>query len=252
MARDESRPATNELNTRQKVYLIILQGLFTAIVVGAVTAAIHYLVWREETSLSAWQWDPLPLAGDAALSIGIQQGITALLSGPVCRYQIRKGMVAPLILDSKSKMNSPNGIYWFTVEDHSIWKGRRVERQRFKNTLRRGAVFVCLSLLFLWPPFAGILSVVLATYGRMLVWQSILFFGVMQALIGFLTTPIVAYIALISAGREEISIITPYVTTGGKLDRSIETSKDITNELNEECHHVLHEEQGSTAHIDTY
>ncbi|KAG0329409.1 hypothetical protein BGZ99_002120 [Dissophora globulifera] len=151
---------------------------------------------------------PNSLAGDAAVTLIIQQLLTWVLDRLSIRGDVRKGLVAPLRMPA----NAHAVLRWFVglkdVRVHTSRKDKIKHYIRF-NAPRYAAYFLA-SFVIYWPITMGILAGLKAhgigkdysgKGGDFNNWpMPQIFKGVYGAVVG-LTTPFVSYIALIYEGE---------------------------------------------------
>ncbi|KAF9187136.1 hypothetical protein BGZ51_001518 [Haplosporangium sp. Z 767] len=204
------KAAVDGLTTRHVVYLVVMHMIGAMILDGGINFGLATAMYKN-TSDPIFLW-PLPntLAGDAAVTIIIQQALTWILDRLAVRGDLKKGMVAPL----KMPKGANGLIRWFVGLDHvRVYKttGEKIGYY-FNFHGKRIAVLILATFLVYWPITIGILSGLKIhgvgkdhsdLGGDFNVWPfPEIFKGVYGFAVG-MTTPFVSYIALIYQGETQ-------------------------------------------------
>lgn len=203
----------NGLTTRHIVYLVLMHMVGAMILDAGINFGIATAMYKNNSHpVTLW---PLPqtLAGDAGVTIIIQQLLTWILDRRAVLGDLKKGMVAPL----RMPQNAGRVLRWFVGLEEAA-AGERCktfkEKARFLVSFhgRRIAVIVLATFVLYWPITIGILSGlrihgVGADYssrgGDFNVWPlPQIYKGVYGAAVG-LTTPFMSYITLIYQGETQ-------------------------------------------------
>ncbi|KAF9908422.1 hypothetical protein BX616_000164 [Lobosporangium transversale] len=224
------KPPTDGLTTRHVIYLVVMHMIGAMILDGGINFGLATAMYKNGSkAVKLW---PLPqtLAGDAAVTIIIQQALTWILDRRAVGGDLKKGLVAPL----KMPKNAHPIIRWFVGLEH-------ISADVPKNTLAnkvahlfrfhgpRIAVLILATFILYWPITIGILSGLKihgvgkdysGLGGDFNLWPlPEIFKGVYGFAVG-LTTPFVSYIALIYEGEtvteETNSDLTELSTSAGK------------------------------------
>ncbi|KAG0266535.1 hypothetical protein BG011_002025 [Mortierella polycephala] len=222
------KTAVNGLTTRHVVYLVVMHMIGAMILDGGINFGLATAMYKG-TSDPIFLW-PLPntLAGDAAVTIIIQQALTWILDRLAVKGDLNKGMVAPL----RMPKDASGLVRWFVGLEHvGVYKTTGEKIGYYLNFHgKRIAVLILATFLVYWPITIGILSGLKIhgvgkdhsdLEGDFNVWPfPEIFKGVYGFAVG-MTTPFVSYIALIYQG--EIQQIAPDST---ELSLCIGTTAD--------------------------
>jgi hypothetical protein len=202
------KPAVQGLTTRHVVYLVFMHCIGAMILDGGINFGLATAMYKNtKDPVALW---PLPntLAGDAAVTIIIQQVLTWILDRFAVGGDLDKGMVAPL----RMPKNASGVVRWFvglnSVEVHTTLSDKIKYLIRFHGP--RIAVLVVATFILYWPITIGILSG-LKIHGVGKDYSGLngdfnpwplpeIFKGVYGFALG-MTTPFVSYIALIYQGE---------------------------------------------------
>ncbi|KAF9962361.1 hypothetical protein BGZ65_009303, partial [Modicella reniformis] len=202
------KPAVQGLTTRHVCYLVIMHWIGAMILDGGINFGLATAMYKNtKHPVALW---PLPntLAGEAAVTIILQQTLTWFLDRLAVSGDLNKGMVAPLRMPKNA-----NGIVrWFVGLNH-IEKPITLS-DKIKYTIRfhgsRIAVIILATFVLYWPITIGILSELKIhgigkdysdLGGDFNIWPfPEIFKGVYGFAVG-MTTPFVSYIALIYQGE---------------------------------------------------
>ncbi|KAF9280146.1 hypothetical protein BGZ68_007470 [Mortierella alpina] len=204
------KPAVDGLTTRHVVYLVVMHMIGAMILDGAINFGLATAMYKNtKDPVTLW---PLPntLAGDAAVTIIIQQALTWILDRLAVGGDLKKGLVAPL----RMPKNANAIIRWFVgLEEvcvYKTFKERSAYYVRFHG--KRIAVLVVVTFILYWPITIGILSGLRIhgigkdfseRNGDFNIWpMPEIFKGVYGFALG-MTTPFVSYIALIYQGETQ-------------------------------------------------
>ncbi|KAI1317200.1 hypothetical protein EDD11_008892 [Mortierella claussenii] len=208
------KPAVEALTTRHVIYLVVMHQIGAMLLDGGINFGLATAMYKRTSDpISLW---PLPntLAGDAAVTIIIQQALTWILDRLAVSGDLNKGMVAPL----RMPKNASRIVRWFVGLDHvaTATTPRRTFAEKLAYYVRfhgsRIAALVLATFILYWPITIGILSGlkihgVGKDYsdlgGDFNVWpMPEIFKGVYGFALG-LTTPFVSYIMLIYRGETQ-------------------------------------------------
>ncbi|KAK3825223.1 MAG: hypothetical protein J3Q66DRAFT_102436 [Benniella sp.] len=202
------KPAVQGLTTRHVLYLVIMHCIGAMILDGGINFGLATAMYKKaKDPVALW---PLPntLAGDAAVTIIIQQALTWILDRFAVNGDLNKGLVAPL----RMPKNASAVVQWFVglnhIEVHTTLSGKIKYNLRFHGT--RIAVLILATFVLYWPITIGILSGLKIhgvgkdhsdLGGDFNTWPlPEIFKGVYGFAVG-MTTPFVSYIALIYQGE---------------------------------------------------
>ncbi|KAF9978064.1 hypothetical protein BGZ73_003804 [Actinomortierella ambigua] len=204
------KPAVSGLTTRHILYLIIMHTIGAMILDAGINFGLATAMYKNtKDPVSLW---PLPntLAGDSAVTIILQQGLTWILDRLAVAGDLKKGMVAPLRMPAKA----PSLVRWFVgIEYSKVQPQTWGERWSyiFNFHVKRMAVIIVATFIVYWPIAIGILSGLKANGigadhtdlgGDFNPWpMPEIYKGVYAAMLG-LTTPLMTYIALIWHGEQ--------------------------------------------------
>jgi hypothetical protein len=197
---------------------------------GAINFGLATAMYKNTSDpITLW---PLPntLAGDAAVTIIIQQALTWVLDRLAVGGDLKKGLVAPLTMPK----NANAVVRWFVgLNEVRLHKKTLGEKIRYNINFhgKRIAVLIVVTFVLFWPITIGILSGLKIhgigkdfsdLGGDFNVWpMPQIFKGVYGFAVG-MTTPFVSYIALIYQGETEQA--KPDLT---ELSTSIGTSTEV-------------------------
>ncbi|KAF8941259.1 hypothetical protein EDD21DRAFT_113403 [Dissophora ornata] len=204
------KAAVEGLTTRHIVYLVAMHMIGAMIIDGAINFGIATAMYKG-TSKPVNLW-PLPntLAGDAGVTIIIQQVLTWILDRLAVGGDLKKGIVAPL----RMPKNANAIVRWLVGLEHvGVHKTRK---EKVVNYLRfhgpRMAALVLATFILYWPITIGILSGLKIhgvgkdnsdLGGDFNVWpMPEIFKGVYGFAVG-MTTPFMSYITLIYEGETQ-------------------------------------------------
>ncbi|KAG0369505.1 hypothetical protein BC939DRAFT_477767 [Gamsiella multidivaricata] len=202
--------AVEGLTTRHVVYLVVMHMIGAMILDGGINFGLATAMYKN-TSKAIFLW-PLPntLAGDAAVTIIIQQALTWILDRLAVNGDLKKGLVAPL----RMPKNANPVVRWFVGLEHvGIHKTLKEKIGYYLNFHgKRIAVLILATFILYWPITIGILSGLKihsigkdysSMGGDFNTWPlPQIFKGVYGFAVG-MTTPFVSYIALIYQGETE-------------------------------------------------
>ncbi|GJJ68861.1 hypothetical protein EMPS_01207 [Entomortierella parvispora] len=201
------------LTTRHIVYLVFMHMIGAMILDAGINFGIATAMYKNNSHpVNLW---PLPqtLAGDAGVTIIIQQLLTWILDRRAVFGDLKKGMVAPL----RMPKNAGPVLRWFVGLDEAA---AGAHCKTFKEKLyfvvsfhgRRIAAIVLATFVLYWPIAIGILSGLKihgigadhsSRGGDFNVWPlPEIFKGVYGAALG-LTTPLMSYVTLIFQGETQ-------------------------------------------------
>ncbi|KAI8357524.1 hypothetical protein B0O80DRAFT_485522 [Mortierella sp. GBAus27b] len=150
------KPAVQGLTTRHVVYLVFMHCIGAMILDGGINFGLATAMYKNtKDPVALW---PLPntLAGDAAVTIIIQQILTWILDRFAVGGDLDKGLVAPL----RMPKNASGVVRWFvglnSVEVHTTLSDKIKYYIRFHGP--RIAVLVVATFILYWPITIGILS----------------------------------------------------------------------------------------------
>ncbi|KAF9959448.1 hypothetical protein BGZ72_009610 [Mortierella alpina] len=204
------KPPVDALTTRHVVYLVIMHMIGAMILDGGINFGLATAMYKNtKDPVSLW---PLPntLAGDAAVTIIIQQTLTWILDRLAVGGDLKKGLVAPL----RMPKNASAVTRWFVgLDDVRVYKTTKERLAHyFRFHGKRIAVLVVATFVLYWPITIGILSGLKIhgiakdhshRGGDFNVWpMPEIFKGVYGFALG-MTTPFVSYIALIYQGETQ-------------------------------------------------
>ncbi|KAG9323909.1 hypothetical protein KVV02_006275 [Mortierella alpina] len=204
------KPAVDGLTARHVVYLVVMHMIGAMILDGAINFGLATAMYKNtKDPVTLW---PLPntLAGDAAVTIIIQQTLTWILDRLAVGGDLKKGLVAPL----RMPKNANAITRWFVgleeVRVYKTFKERLAYYFRYHG--KRIAVLVVVTFILYWPITIGILSGLKIhgigkdhshRGGDFNVWpMPEIFKGVYGFALG-MTTPFVSYVALIYQGETQ-------------------------------------------------
>ncbi|KAF9584946.1 hypothetical protein BGW38_004561 [Lunasporangiospora selenospora] len=203
------KPAVDGMTTRHVLYLLFMHCIGAMILDGGINFGIATAMYKNtKDPVNLW---PLPntLAGDAAVTIIIQQALTWILDRLAVKGDLKKGMVAPL----RMPRNANAVLRWFVGLDqvqstHKSFGARLTYYARFHGP--RMAALIFATFCIYWPITIGILSGVKihgigkdysGLGGDFNLWPlPQIFKGVFGFAVG-MTTPFVSYVALIYQGE---------------------------------------------------
>ncbi|KAG0201944.1 hypothetical protein BGX28_005388 [Mortierella sp. GBA30] len=204
------KPAVDGLTTRHVVYLVVMHMIGAMVLDGGINFGLATAMYKNtKDPIALW---PLPntLAGDAAVTIIIQQTLTWILDRLAVGGDLKKGLVAPLRMPKTASAV----VRWFVGLDHiRVYKTPK-ERIGYYLSFhgKRILVLVFATFILYWPITIGILSGLKIhgvgkdhsdRGGDFNVWPlPEIFKGVYGFAVG-MTTPFVSYIALIYQGETQ-------------------------------------------------
>jgi hypothetical protein len=199
------KPPTERLTIRQLLYLIVLHGLGAALISGGINFAVAYALY---TSPGARR-DPvrlfqLPntLAGDAAVTAIAQGLVTWAIEGVLVNLDLRNGLVAPFV-GWVEPVQPWRRLLWGLNEPDNLGKVGRWTWFVVGEALRALALAV-LSFVVVFGPTLGILISVGTKVGGdwefERTWAPQIYKLVYGAVLGLLSTPIMAFVWLVRRG----------------------------------------------------
>ncbi|KAK4453966.1 hypothetical protein QBC34DRAFT_174345 [Podospora aff. communis PSN243] len=199
---------TPTFTPHQIFYIFILDSLGAALLSGAINFAVAYAMYTtQDTALNPIRLFQLPntLAGDAGVTIILQNIITWLIELVLVNRDLAKGAIAPI-----GFIPQPEGKWarWFMFLDRKEEAERPGGRGHwvsfmFSQVVRAFIVAVACFVLF-WGPSVGILTAVGTRSGGDWVfeqkWAPQIFKFVLGAVLGLVTTPAFVVFWLVRAG----------------------------------------------------
>ncbi|KAG0344188.1 hypothetical protein BG004_004665 [Podila humilis] len=207
------KPAVVSLTARHVAYLIIMHTIGAMILDFGFNFGLATAMYKSANE-GIYLW-PLPktLAGDAAVTIIIQQFLTWFLDRLAVRGDLKKGLVAPL----RMPQSASRVLCWFVGLEHAnkVHKSFGARMRHFFNFhIKRVAVICVVSFILYWPITVGVLTVLRnngigpddgSHHGDFSRWPfPQLYKGIYGAALG-MTTPFTSYIALIYNGETQSS-----------------------------------------------
>ncbi|KAG0085175.1 hypothetical protein BGZ93_008681 [Podila epicladia] len=215
------KPAADSITARHVLYLIVMHTIGAMILDFGFNFGLATAMYKSANE-GIYLW-PLPktLAGDAAVTIIIQQLLTWFLDRLAVRGDLSKGLVAPL----RMPKDAGRIIRWFVGLDHvGVHKsfGDKVGHF-FGFHIKRIAVLCVATFVLFWPITVGVLTVLKnhgigADHGHhngdFNRWPfPELYKGIYGAAVG-MTTPFISYIALVYNGETQSkSVVTEDVVS---------------------------------------
>ncbi|KAJ3018189.1 hypothetical protein HKX48_003051 [Thoreauomyces humboldtii] len=191
------------MTTRQKIYIVFMHSIGAGILDAVINSAIAYAMYAHSAS---YLWDfPNTLAGDAAVTVIIQNTLTWVIDGALTHNDVRKGTVKPL-----PGLNGPDAPTWWGSRFPAFWTRSSLDlfvpglaiADRLKavaNAFVRGLLFALLCLPLAWVVGVGITAAIWPAFREneaVIGWRPIVFKAIYSGLVGALTTPISTIVAL--------------------------------------------------------
>eukprot|EP00898_Chlorokybus_atmophyticus_P009190 jgi/Chlat1/9272/Chrsp99S09296 len=186
--------------SRTFLYLLILFCLGAAVLDGAINFGIAAAMYHSADNVRVWKL-PNTLAGDTAVTIFVQNTLTWVIAGASVRADVRKGKYGIRPLPWNHKWDT-GWYYWLCRGNMDLTSSRLGFFPRLVAAVIRGLAFSALTFLPSWPIAVGALA---GTYGSDTIggWPAPPIYKlIFAACLGFVFTPIPAYIALKQAGRD--------------------------------------------------
>lgn len=219
-------PATS-LSTRQTLYLVVLQCVGASALDAGLLFGLHVLIFMNpNVPVQLWPF-PTTIAGDMFVSLLLTSVLTWVIAGAMVWGDILQGdagplKLAPLALEPVALLAAQGGWKaWATTVspawDAAGWESAGVLTSwgavapTEKSTARwyhalganaaRGAVFGIALFVVVWPIAVGICAGVWGNDGYSNYPLAPTIFAVFGAVLGAIITPVVATLALATAGR---------------------------------------------------
>lgn len=199
---------TPSLTPHQIFYIFIIDGLGAALLSGAINFAVAYAMYTtQDTVANPIRLFQLPntLAGDAAVTIILQNIITWLIELVLVNRDLARGTVAPIGFIAQP---SSRALRWFLFLDRKTEASRPGGRAHwisfFFSQVVRALIVAVVCFMLLWGPSVGILTAVGTRSGGDWVfektWAPQIFKFVLGAVLGLITTPAFVVFWLVRAG----------------------------------------------------
>ncbi|KAK0640993.1 hypothetical protein B0T16DRAFT_461111 [Cercophora newfieldiana] len=192
--------------TPHQIFIIfIIDGLGAALLSGAINFAVAYAMYTTATTPIRLFQLPNTLAGDAGVTIILQNIITWLIELVLVNRDLARGAIAPIGFIPQPENKA---MRWFMFLDRKAEEGAPHGRRHwvsflFSQVLRAFIVAGVCFVLF-WGPAVGILTAVGARSGGDWVfertWAPQVFKFVLGAVLGLVTTPAFVVFWLVRAG----------------------------------------------------
>ncbi|KAF8984647.1 hypothetical protein BGZ46_007353 [Entomortierella lignicola] len=199
-------PPVFKMTTKHILYLVLMHGLGAMLLDGAINFGIAVAMYKTTSKpIHVWRF-PNTLAGDATVTVVVQQFLTYILDRLSVRGDVRKGTIAPLRMPS----NANFVIRWFVGLDESKTGHKKTKREFVSFHAQRILVYMFFSWIVFWPIAVGILcglkthNVGVDTRGAGGDFNNWPLPEIFKLLYGFalgMTTPFISYTQLISLGE---------------------------------------------------
>ncbi|KAF9110300.1 hypothetical protein BGX27_006558 [Mortierella sp. AM989] len=142
------------LTTRHILYLVFMHGIGAMILDGSINFGLAVAMYKTSNqTVNLWSF-PNTLAGDATVTVIIQQLLTYILDQLSVKGDVNKGLVAPLMMPK----NANAVIRWFVGLD-SYKSEQKMTTKEFVNFHgKRILVYIVVPWLIYWPITMGILA----------------------------------------------------------------------------------------------
>jgi hypothetical protein len=221
------------LSTRQLLYIIVLQCIGASALDAGLLFALHVLIFKNAPKVELWPF-PTTIAGDLWVSLILTSTLTFVIAGAMVWGDVIKGSngplrIAPLTLLGVNRIVAHGGYaaWMLTVSpvfDADTWVRAGVltgferssrgaaelvaaapPRSRWFTAAganaARGAAFGVLLSIIVWPIAVGICAATWGNDGYSSYPVAPTIFCVYGCIIGAIITPVVATLALATAGR---------------------------------------------------
>ncbi|KAG0053404.1 hypothetical protein BGZ83_001170 [Gryganskiella cystojenkinii] len=213
-AKSGPKAPVDGLNTRHIIYLIFMHLIGACILDTGINFGIAVAMYKlSEQGVALWHL-PQSLAGDAAVTIILQQLLTWTLDRRAVTSDVGKGLVAPL----RMPKNASSVLRWFVGLEEYNTNGKDLDTlgQRFAFAFKfhgkRIAVIILATFVLYWPITIGILTGLKINHvapdyshrhGEFNVWPMPQIFKGLYGLAVGLTTPWMSYVTLIFLGETQ-------------------------------------------------
>lgn len=141
------------------VYLVLLATILPSGICFGVNYGVATALFRDKSSPTLWGWESVPIAGDFAMIVLVQQLLNWMLVCTMQSYDVLNGLVAPLRQQPGWWPQRENALHWWFQPPELILAPREDPHKqcckRVTDSLLRGLFFAVLSFLFMWPLFTG-------------------------------------------------------------------------------------------------
>ncbi|KAF9172248.1 hypothetical protein BGX21_010198 [Mortierella sp. AD011] len=142
------------MTTRHILFLVFMHGLGAMILDGAINFGLATAMYKT-TSQPVHLWNfPNTLAGDATVTVIIQQTLTWILDQLSVRGDVKKGVVAPL----RMSKNANAVLRWFVGVDSPKFGQKKTVKEFLIFHVQRVLVLILATWVVYWPIAMGILA----------------------------------------------------------------------------------------------
>jgi len=196
------RDLNKRLDTRQWIYVAVLQGVGAGLVDLGLNYLVGYATYQKfiSSTVPVWGWPNL-IGGQVIVETLVESLLTWLIVGTMTSLDIRNGRVAPLV-----QVDLPRFLAKLETKDLLNCKSSSGCKRRcaeFGRVLLSGLKYAGINILIFSIPTVCILMIIEAAKGPFTGLDTIWISAIYGALLGVFITPLVAVCALVQRGQTD-------------------------------------------------
>jgi len=163
-------------------------------------------IFRSNVPPTLWGWESVPIAGDFAMIVLIQQIVNWLLAGTLQQADILNGLVAPLQRGAISWWPDKNSRWEWWLQGPELLISPRTEPNksccaRLKDSIYRALPWILYGMVFVWPIFTGVSYAIWGSKGYNSYPQPEFMCATYGGTLALITTPPWTLMTMISIGQ---------------------------------------------------